>query len=102
MLDLGITRDLVRRLVRIFPFICAGEEPLHGTYVATYVEAYRSFLTWEGAAEPLESGPGTFVSAIHVGPRRLACQKTRMGSHSGVHDARRPPTAVNVICLSSS
>jgi len=36
VLDLGVTRTLVHRLVRIFPYICKGHHPLMGSFAATY------------------------------------------------------------------
>jgi len=36
VLDLGVTRTLVYRPVRIFPYICKGHHPIMGTFTATY------------------------------------------------------------------
>lgn len=44
VLDLGITRLLVHRLLRIFPSMSGDRPPLHGSFTATYVEAYRRLL----------------------------------------------------------
>eukprot|EP00170_Pyropia_yezoensis_P002913 contig_12195_g2919 len=39
VLDLGVTRLLVHRLVQIFPSLCDGHDPLCGSLVATYAES---------------------------------------------------------------
>lgn len=44
VLDLEITRDLVRHLVSIFPCMCAEYEPVCGSFSATYAEAYMRLL----------------------------------------------------------
>lgn len=44
VLDLGITRLLVHRLLGIFPSMCGDRRSLHGSFTATYVEAYRRLL----------------------------------------------------------
>lgn len=38
ILDLGVTRLLVHRLIDIFPSLCAGYVPLCGSLIATYAE----------------------------------------------------------------
>lgn len=44
VLDLGITRDLGKRLVQVFPSMCAGDHPVCGSFSATYAEAYRRLM----------------------------------------------------------
>lgn len=39
VLDLGVTRLLVHRLVQICPSLCDGHDPLCGSFVATYAES---------------------------------------------------------------
>lgn len=39
VLDLGVTRLLVHRLVQVFPSLCEGHDPLCGSLVATYAES---------------------------------------------------------------
>lgn len=41
VLDLGVTRLLVHRLVDIFPSLCDGHDPLCGSFVASFDEANR-------------------------------------------------------------
>lgn len=41
VLDLGITRLLVHRLVRLFPSMCADHLPICGTFIASYEEVNR-------------------------------------------------------------
>lgn len=41
---MGITRELVRRLVNVFPSVCASYQPVCGSLSATYAEAYRRLL----------------------------------------------------------
>lgn len=58
VLDLGITRELVRRLVSIFSSMCAVHEPVCGSFAATYAEAYRSLLDWERRSKASNVKPG--------------------------------------------
>lgn len=41
VLDLGVTRLLVHRLVAIFPSLRQGFDPACGSFVATYAESNR-------------------------------------------------------------
>lgn len=44
VLDLGITRLLVQRLVRLHPHMCAGHVPKWGSLAAVLKEAYHQLL----------------------------------------------------------
>eukprot|EP00170_Pyropia_yezoensis_P000081 contig_821_g82 len=63
VLDLGITRLLVHRLLRIFPSMSGDRPPLHGSFTATYVEAYRRLLDLGRRSKASRVRPGYLVKS---------------------------------------
>ena len=45
VLDLGVTRMLVHRLVRVFPYLCNGKKPPAGSGTATRRTTFRRLLS---------------------------------------------------------
>lgn len=62
VLDLGITRDLVKRLVQVLPSMCAGDHPVCGSFSATYAEAYRRLLDLGRRCKASRVKPGYFIT----------------------------------------
>jgi len=44
VMDLGVTRMLVHRLVRVFPYLCKGKKPPAGSGTATWRAAFKRLL----------------------------------------------------------
>lgn len=58
ILDLGVTRLLVHRLVHTFPSLCEGYDPLCCSFVATYAAANRRLKFLGRRCRASRAGPG--------------------------------------------
>lgn len=58
VLDLGITRLLVQRLLRLYPDMCAGHVPMWGSLAAILNEAYHRLLFLGRRSMASRSSPG--------------------------------------------
>lgn len=61
VLDLGVTRDLVHRLVEIYPAMCAGSAPLAGSPAATYRVAFERLFHLGRRSKACKAPPGLLV-----------------------------------------
>lgn len=64
VLDLGITRLLVHRLVHICPSMCGDRPPLYGSFTANYNEAYRRLLHLGRRSKASRARPGYATLAV--------------------------------------
>lgn len=64
ILDLGVTRMLVHRLVHTFPSLCEGYDPLCGSFVATYAAANRRLKFLARRCRASRAGPGYVLRIV--------------------------------------
>jgi len=64
VLDLGVTRTLVHRLVRVFPYLCKGKKPPAGSGTATRRIAFRRLLRQSRRSKACRTPPG-YVRIFH-------------------------------------
>lgn len=73
VLDLGVTRQLVHRLVAIFPSLCQGFEPACGSFVATYAESNRR-LQFLGRRYTVTLAGSVYVPGDVTGNGNVVCR----------------------------
>lgn len=58
VLDLGVTRQLVHRLIKLFPFMCVGDKPLAGSLEATKRVAFERLKYLGRRSRACKADPG--------------------------------------------
>jgi len=57
-MDLGVTRMLVHRLVRVFPYLCKGKKPPAGSGTATRRATFKRLLRLSRRSKACRTPPG--------------------------------------------